>query len=86
MNVGMLWFDKDKQAGMADRVGKAAEFYKKKYKKQPNICYVHPKMLEEEKLQIDKVMVKPSLSIQPNYFWIGVRRKIRGRRDLSKGI
>ena len=52
MDVGMLWFDKDVQAGMADKVGKVAEFYKKKYGKQPNICYVNPKMLEEDNLQI----------------------------------
>lgn len=86
MNVGMLWFDKDASVRVADRVSKAAEYYHKKYGKQPNICYVHPKLLEDEKLQIDQVMVKTSLTIQPNYFWIGVRRRIRGRSIKPRGI
>ena len=79
MDVGMLWFDKEANLGVAERVGKAAEYYLKKYGKQPNICYVNPKMMEEEKLQLDQIIVKSNLTIQPNYFWIGVRRRARSR-------
>ncbi len=86
MNVGMLWFDKDADAGVADRVSKAAEYYRKKYGKQPNICYVNPRLMDQEKMQIDQIQVKPSLTIQPNYFWIGVRRKARGRSQVNRGL
>lgn len=83
MNVGMLWFDKEKEGGVADKVSRAAEYYRRKYGKLPNVCYVNPRMMDEEKLQVDQVVVKSSLSIQPNYFWIGVRRNYRRKRSRA---
>ncbi len=86
MDVGMLWFDKEADVGVMDKVGKAAEYYLKKYGKKPNVCYVNPKLLDEDNMQIDQILIRPSLTIQPNYFWIGVRRKIRRKRKSDLGI
>lgn len=77
MDVGILWFDKDADKDVPARVGKAAEYYYKKYGKKPNVCYVNPKMIEDEELELERIIVKSSFSIQPNYFWIGVRRRVR---------
>lgn len=80
MEIGMLWFDNDKQVDLATKLSRAIQYYLKKYGKTPNICYVHPSMLPEEpekkntapvKLPV-KIEIKTSKLVLPNHFWIGI--------------
>jgi len=87
MDIGMLWFDNDKKSSTPSKVEKAARYYQKKYGKNPDICYVHPKMVVGEKgkkngsrnnagknpLKIGKILVLKNDKILPNHFWIGIR-------------
>ncbi len=86
MDIGMLWFDNDRKASIPSKVEKAARYYHKKYGKNPNLCYVHPKMVKGEKvkkngsikssdpgsLKIGKVLVLKNEKILPDHFWIGI--------------
>ena len=72
MNIGMLWFDNDKKTKFVDKVQRAADYYKKKYGQNPNLCFVHPSMVEKEKPKSGKVEVRTTSSVLPNHFWIGV--------------
>ena len=45
MDIGMLWFDNDKKTDLAAKVGRAAEYYQKKYGQMPNLCFVNPASL-----------------------------------------
>ena len=45
MNIGMLWFDNDKNETINEKIKRAANYYKKKYGKSPTLCFVHPSML-----------------------------------------
>ena len=48
MNVGMLWFDNDTKSELDQKIERAALYYRKKYGKVPNLCFVHPSMLPSE--------------------------------------
>jgi len=88
MNVGMLWFDNDPRAGLDVKVERAAAYYRNKYGKMPNLCFVHPSMLangakplpqdagaekEKESVQAGGMEVRSNRSVLPNHFWIGMR-------------
>ena len=71
MKVGLLWFDNDPGQDFAQRVGRAASHYRRKYGRQPNVCYVHPSMLDGKPRQVGKVQVAPLPSVLRHHFWIG---------------
>jgi hypothetical protein len=88
MNIGMLWFDSDPKADLADKVERAAHYYQNKYGKLPTVCFVHPSMLPADGAEIPAgsedalpaspilvskgVEVRPHPHVRPNHFWIGV--------------
>ncbi len=78
MDVGMLWFDNDKERDLNTKVMRAADYYRKKYGNVPNLCYVHPNMFpvkkefESKKIMAGNVEVRPAPTVLPNHFWIGV--------------
>lgn len=78
MNIGMLWFDNDPKAEISTKIERAARYYREKYGRQPNICFVHPSMLQEGYLtrpgekERNPIEVRASKSVLPNHFWIGV--------------
>ena len=43
----MLWFDNDENTSLTDKIKRAAEYYRGRYKKEPNLCFVHPSMIKE---------------------------------------
>jgi len=83
MIVGMLWFDNDPKSGLAVKVKRAADYYRSKYGRSPNLCFVHPSMLPEglsasenevqsRVITTDGIEVRSNRSVLPNHFWIGV--------------
>jgi hypothetical protein len=84
MEIGMLWFDNDKQNDLIIKINQAASYYHKKYGQKPNLCYVHPCMISEldhhsrnsqDKAISPLIEVKESIEILPNHFWIGFNQK-----------
>jgi len=71
MRTGLLWYD-DSDTDLGAKVLDAAERYEEKFGDRPNRCYVHPDCLEEEKLQVNGIVVLPSKSVLPNHFWVGL--------------
>jgi hypothetical protein len=41
----MLWFDNDPKTSLEAKIGKAAEYYKRKYGQEPDVCLVNPKQV-----------------------------------------
>lgn len=72
MNVGMLWLDADQVRSLDEKVNRAAEYYREKYGRLPDLCYVNNKMLAEEK-NIGQLEIKPVKNVQVNHFWLGVK-------------
>jgi hypothetical protein len=74
MNVGMLWFDNDPKSDISVKIGRAADYYRSKYGQTPNLCFVHPSMLEEKSQRVPEIEVRTNHTVRPNHFWIGVNK------------
>ncbi len=70
MSNGMLWFD-DSNTLLADKIQKASEYYVKKYGVKPNLCLVHPKMLEGVDVVLNTIEIRPYRPVLPGHIWIG---------------
>lgn len=72
MKSGLLWFDNNDQRDLVTKILHAADYYNDKYGYPPNMCLVHPSMLEgQKKVDIKGLDVRASNSVLPNHFWIG---------------
>jgi hypothetical protein len=81
MKVGMLWFDNDPKTPIEKKIEKAVQYYKDKYARDANTCYVNPSMIpegQESIISIPGVDVIATRSVLPNNFWIGI--------DNQKGV
>jgi len=72
MNIGMMWFDNDPKASTNEKVGRAVEYYEKKYGRRPNLCFVHPSQPAASGAPVE---VRSSKQLRPNNFWLGVDEK-----------
>jgi len=75
MNTGMLWFDNDPKTALTAEIERAADYYRHKYGRDPNLCLIHPSMMEKEKPEIGKIMVRPYRPVLPGHLWIGIEDK-----------
>ena len=79
MNVGMLWFDNDPHTALTAKVSRAADYYRQKYGRIPDLCLVHPSMLGERPDSVEgqagKVVVRSNRAILPGHLWIGNEEK-----------
>jgi hypothetical protein len=78
MNVGMMWFNDNPKTPLTAKVLEAAEYYRAKYGKNPDLCLVNPAMLTEPQAQQGKVIIRALRSILPGHLWIGVDEKQTG--------
>ncbi|MBC8331641.1 MAG: hypothetical protein H8E28_06645 [Anaerolineae bacterium] len=74
MDIGMLWFDNDKNSELNTKVERAAAYYQRKYGQSPNICFVHPSMIpvSEKQRKAAVIELRTSQSLLPNHFWLGI--------------
>lgn len=83
MNAGMLWFDNDPKTTLTVKIARAADYYRHKYGREPNVCLIHPSMMEKENSGTGKpalseaegVTVRPYRPVLPGHLWIGVEEK-----------
>lgn len=71
----MLWFDNDPKLDVSQKIQLAADYYRKKYGKTPNLCFVHPANMPAVLNDTGPVEVRSSTTMLPNHFWIGVNRQ-----------
>ncbi len=84
MNIGMLWFDNDPKTEISSKIDRAASYYRNKYGRAPNLCFVHPSMIGsapstngKSAARNGEIEVRTLASIRPNHFWIGVDGSIQ---------
>jgi hypothetical protein len=72
----MLWFD-NSQTALTVKIQKAVDYYHKKYGRSPDLCLVHPSMLDknERQLELEKMTVRPYRPVLPGHIWIGIEDK-----------
>lgn len=75
MTTGMLWFD-NSSATLSAKIQRAADYYKNKYGRAPELCLVHPNMLKDQKLdELTGITVRPYRPVLPGHIWIGFEDK-----------
>lgn len=83
MDVGMLWFDGDREKELEMRIGQAARYYRTKYGRTPNMCLIHPKTMSENTLsETGGLQIQTSSAVLPDHFWLGVEKAGRDSQDL----
>ncbi len=73
MHTGLLWYDNDPRTTLSVKIQKAMDYYNKKFGRKPDLCLVHPSMMETGKGQVElgKLVVRAYRSVMPGHFWIG---------------
>lgn len=80
MHTGMLWFD-GSQTALTVKLMKAVEYYFKKYGRTPDLCLLHPSMLDGqnvEEMKLDEthtLTIRPYRPVLPGHIWIGIEDK-----------
>lgn len=76
MQTGMLWFDNDPRTALVVKISRAAQYYRQKYGRAPNLCLIHPSMMEKgppsNPGDMGKITVRPYRPVLPGHLWIGV--------------
>jgi hypothetical protein len=84
MDIGMLWFDSNRQQDVCVRIERASTYYRSKYGRAPDLCYVHPSMLAGEiPKEIAGLKVQTSQTVLPDHFWLGIE-KAKAQKARSK--
>ena len=79
MRTGMLWLDNEPASTLEFKVKKAVNYYRQRYGQPPNLCFVHPSLLDQPEsgeippIDIMGVQVMPSQFIEPEQLWLGYR-------------
>jgi hypothetical protein len=72
----MLWFPTDKTLTLAQKIQQALDYYHKKYGRKPDLCLVHPSMMEaDQKVEISGLTVRPYRPVLAGHIWIGIEDK-----------
>lgn len=87
MKQGLLWYDDSPGHDLAEKIGRAARRYRKKFGTVPDVCYVHPSALDgngngkEQKVGGVRVSSRPS--VLRHHFWVGQEEKQRSRGKVE---
>ena len=80
MQEGLLWFDADPKRDLAEKVARAADRYRFKFGRRPNLCYVHTSMLDHGSVELNGVRLVPADNVLKHHFWIGVEENTELRK------
>ncbi|MFM8367572.1 MAG: hypothetical protein ACKOBD_02315 [Chloroflexota bacterium] len=77
MHTGLLWYDNDPRTTLSVKIQKAMEYYNKKFGRKPDICLVHPSMMDVNQVQLElgKLVIRPYRPVMPGHFWIGTEEQ-----------
>lgn len=71
MKIGMLWYDDDKQRTLEEKVRRAAEYFREKYGRLPDLCLLNPATLNGGPAKIAKIELRTKANILLYHFWLG---------------
>jgi hypothetical protein len=84
LSEGLLWFDDDPGRDLAEKVGRAAQHYRTKFGRRPNVCYVHPSLLEGSQAA-GGVRIAALPTVLRHHFWVGEERERQAAETGSSG-
>ena len=85
MKEGLLWYDDNPGRDLAEKIGRAARRYRRKFGAAPNMCYVHPSTLDGNgkvhKVRGMRVATLPT--VLRHHFWVGQEEEQRKREAVA---
>ena len=73
MIQAMLWFDDSPTTTLEGKIRRAADYFRKKYGRDPNLCVLNHKMPGALEIEtVDEIAIDTSRIVLPNHLWIGV--------------
>ena len=82
---GLLWYDNDPKADLAEKIRRAVTRYREKYGRPANVCYVNPVTLSGRPAPDGSfdlplgngvsVRVVQVRNVLPHHFWVGISTK-----------
>jgi hypothetical protein len=75
METGMLWFDNNPNLDLFSKISQAIDYYRQKYGEDPNLCFVHPSVIQSINGGPTPIKILPNNRVIKNHFWIGVQTK-----------
>lgn len=71
MTTGMLWLDDDRKRSVAEKVQRAADYYRNKYGAPVAEVHAHPRTLgDRPPAQVAGVRLVPDHTILPDHWWV----------------
>ena len=67
----MLWFDDNRGRSLALKMEQAKEYYKDKYGKYPDVCYLHPDDLGDADIEALPLKIATAKDILPSHYLLG---------------
>jgi hypothetical protein len=70
----MLWFDNDPRTTLSVKIQKAMDHYRNKFGRIPDLCLVHPSMMDngQNQLELGKLIIRSYRPVTPGHLWIGI--------------
>ncbi len=72
MHTGMLWFDNAPDRALKAKIQAAIDYYRSKFRHEPNLCLVNPAMMPDGNMQMGRLTVRAYGPVLPDHLWIGV--------------
>jgi len=72
MTIGELHFVENPTLDLEATVRQAASDYQRKYGESPDLCLVHPSLLNGQVRHVGGLRLESAGTVLPNYLWIGV--------------
>lgn len=71
----LAWYDDDRKKPASAKIDEAAQRFIEKYGRVPNLCLVS----EGERIEHEKLVVKPAHRLRRNTFWITYDERLSSR-------
>jgi hypothetical protein len=72
MQEGMLWYDDDEGRTLEEKVRRAADYYRNKYGRSPDLCLVNPRALNGRSVEVSQITLRAASNILMHHLLIGV--------------
>jgi hypothetical protein len=72
MQEGMLWYDDDSERTLEEKVRRAADYYRDKFGRLPDLCLLNPNTLNGGPAKVAKIELRTKPNVLLHHFWLGM--------------
>ena len=72
IKTGMLWLDDNSRHPFSAKVERAIAYYKEKYGRYPNVCYIHPSCMPKALSLERPIDIRTAKDVLPHHFLLGI--------------